>query len=834
MLYSYNCCCTLVSLQLDGPKRSSDSRQVFFVDYNSRKSQKQLLVVNLSRKSIQNNGFSSKLNLAGVNLVGKVETKCTMKCSSYGGCMPLILQSLEDVKDIDEALKPWEGNLSNKERTIILKEQTDWQRAWEIFNWFKSKGCYELNVIHYNIMLRVLGMARKWNLMWSLWNEMQCESIIPTNATYGTLINAYSKGGLKREALMWLCEMYKQGVKPDEVTMGTVVQAYKKAGEFCKAEDFFKRWSMAMDYAPRTHNSYSLYTYNTLIDTYGKAGLLAEASDTFAQMLSQGIVPDTVTFNTIIHICGNHERFEEVVSLVEMMDELQCYPDTRTYNILISLYAKCDDIAQATSYFKKMKDADLVPDIVSYRTLLYALSVRCMVQDAESLIMEMEIKGLEIDEYTQTALTRMYVKVGTLEQSCAWFEKFCDKMSSECYAANIDAFGEKGVLFLAEKAFSHCTERCKLSVLVFNVMIKAYGVRKEYDKACDLFNIMDDYGILPDKCTYCSLIQLLSDAELPHRAVTFVRSMQEAGLVSDCVPYSMVISSFTKLGEVRSAEDLFKEMIKVGVQPDIIIYSVLINAFAEVGSAQEAATYVELMKSMSLVPNSIICNSLIKLYTKIGYLREAEETYKLAKSLVGGPHLYSSNCMIHLYCDNAMVQNSEDIFHYLKLNGEANEFSYAMMLCIYKKMGRFDEAYKIAQEMHDLGLISDALSYNNLIGFYAADGRMKEALKTFQQMLSIGIKPDDATFKSLGIILLKRGVSKEAIKRLEKVREKDSLVGLQEWVKAMCSMVRLDETFTGFDGNKKEQRKGDLSIPKFYEGIGSYRESMYLEQYSCG
>ncbi|XP_020590639.1 pentatricopeptide repeat-containing protein At3g23020 [Phalaenopsis equestris] len=834
MLYSYKCCCNLPSLQLDGAKCLSESRQVLSIDFTSKKSKKQHFVVNLSRESNQNNGVSSKLNLAGSSLLDKIEAKCPAKFSSYGGCIPSILQALEDVKDIDEALKPWERNLNNKERTIILKEQTNWQRAWEIFNWFKSKGCYELNVIHYNIVLRSLGMAQKWSLLWSLWNEMQCEGIIPTNATYGTLINAYSRGGLKREALMWLGEMYKQGVKPDEVTMGTVVQAYKKAGEFCRAEDFFKRWSMAMGYATQAQNSYGLYTYNTLIDTYGKAGLLREASDTFAQMLSQGIVPDTVTFNTMIHICGSHERFEEVLSLVKMMEEVRCYPDTRTYNILISLYVKHDNIAQAIDYFKKMKEADLVPDIVSYRTLLYALSVRCMVEEVESLVMEMEINELEIDEYTQTALTRMYVKLGKLEQSWTWFEKFLDKMSSECFAANIDAFGELGMVFLSEKAFSSCAERRKLSVVVFNVMIKAYGVRKEYDKACDLFNIMDDYGILPDKCTYGSIIQLLSDAELPHKAAIFVRRMQEADLVRDCVPYSMVISSFTKLGEVRKAEDLFKEMIKFGLQPDIIIFSVLINAFAEVGSAQEAVTYLELMKSVGLVPNSIICNSLIKLYTKIGFLREAEEIYELAKSCAGGPHQYSSNCMIHLYCDNAMVEEAEETFHYLKLSGETNEFSYAMMLCLYKKMGRFDEAYKVAQEMHDLGFISDALSYNNLIGFYAADGRMKEALKTFQQMLAKGIKPDDAIFRSLGIIMLKRGASKEAIKRLKKVRERDALGGLQEWVKAMCSMVMLDETFNGHNVEEKGQRKGDFSIANFYEGIGSYRESMYLKQYSCG
>ncbi|KAG0494872.1 hypothetical protein HPP92_005866 [Vanilla planifolia] len=143
--------------------------------------------------------------------VGKAGELCPARYSAYGGCIPMILHALEELRDVNEALTPWEGNLGNKERTIVLKEQNNWERAFEIFNWFKGKGCYEINVIHYNIVLGLLGSAKQWDLLWSLWDEMQSKGIMPTNATYATLINAYSKGGLKREALMWLGEMYKRG-----------------------------------------------------------------------------------------------------------------------------------------------------------------------------------------------------------------------------------------------------------------------------------------------------------------------------------------------------------------------------------------------------------------------------------------------------------------------------------------------------------------------------------------------------------------------------------------------------------------------------------------------
>lgn len=759
----------------------------------------------------ENNSCSSSIQkkrgfVSGNGMV-KTQAKCSRKCLRHGGLIPAILESLETFADVDEALGPWEKRIGNKERTIILKEQSSWERALEIFDWFKRKGCYELNVIHYNVMLQTLGKARKWSLVESLWDEMGKMSIVPKNSTYGTLIDVYSKGGLKNKALRWLEVMAKQGMEPDEVTMGIVVQTHKKAGEFEKAERFFKKWCLGKsleDYGetsmqttsitingyPKRQVSLSSYTYNTLIDTFGKAGRLKEASGTFARMLKDGVFPNTVTFNTMIHIWGNQGQLEEVASLIHKMEDLQCSPDTRTYSILIAIHAKYD-IEMAANYFKKMKEASLEPDPVAYRTLLYAFSSRHMVGEAEDLIMEFDERCLEIDEFTQSSVTRMYIEAGMLDKAWLWFNRFHlrGNMTSDCYSANIDAFGEHGHVLEAERVFMSCQEGKTPSVLEFNVMIKAYGINKDYDKACQLFDSMEKHYIVPDKCSYNSLIQILASANLPHLAVLYVRKMQEAGFLSDCSLYCAVISSFVRLGQLERAEGVFSEMVGLNVPPDIVVYGVLVNAFADIGSVKQSLKYVDAMKEACMTINTFICKSLIKLYTKVGYLKEAEETYKKLQSFESGPDVYSSNCMIDLYSERCMVNQAEHIFGHLNKRGHANEFSYAMMLCMYKKLGRFEEADWIAQKMKELGLLSDLLSYNHVIWLYASAGRFKEAASTFKEMMESSIQPDDYTFKALGVGLIKCGVPQHAISNLEITRRKNALIGLQAWVSTLNAFL---------------------------------------------
>ncbi|KAI4367980.1 hypothetical protein MLD38_016600 [Melastoma candidum] len=736
-----------------------------------------------------------------------VQPKCSTKCSRYGGIIPAILQALDMFEDLDEAFGPWEDRMSCKERSIILKEQSSWERAWDIFEWFKRKRCYEANVIHYNIMLRILGRAQKWGYVEQLWDEMIANGVEPVNSTYGTLIDAYSKGGRREVALAWLGKMNKQGMVPDEVTMGIIVQMYKKAGEFGKAENFFKKWSnggFSQDSAISENTIHidgvrnvhlSSQTYNTLIDTYGKAGQIEEASDMLNQMLKEGILPTTVTLNTLIHMNGNNGKLEELDELMGKMEELRCVPDTRTYNILISIYTKLGDIYKANSYFEKMKKAGLEPDVVSYRTLLRAYSTRRLVSEAEDLMREMNDRGLEFDEYTQSALLRMYIDAGMLEKSWSWFMRFHLKgdMSSECYAADIDAYGQRGLVEFAERAFFCREKHARLTLLEFNVMIKAYGIANNHEKACQLFDSMESQGVEPDKCSYNSLIQILSTADLPRRAMPYLKMMQEAGLVSDCIQYCALMSNFVRLDELETAEDLYKEMLRNDVPRDIVVYGVLINAFAEAGNIEKVTSYVDEAKEAGLTLNNVIYNSLIKLYTKVGHLREAEIAYRMLQSSETGADVYSSNCMIDLYSKRAMLEEGRSVFRDLKNRGIANEFTYVMMLCLYRRIGRTDKAFQIAKRMREFGLLKDPMSYNQVLGVYILDGRIREAAVTFKEMNAAGISPDDSTFRLLGLLLTRCGISKHAIGKMEVSAKRDLNVGIQAYLSALSAIAMTDD-----------------------------------------
>lgn len=758
----------------------------------------------------------------------KVECKISQRDhhSRYGGFIPAILDSLETVQNLDQAFKPWK-RLNRKERTIILNEQTDWRRAMEIFDWFKAHGPYGVNLIHFNVVLRILSKAQNFNLLIDLWCEMHNLGIIPNNVSYTPLIEAYSKLGAKKAMLLWVGDMYKRGVSPDETTMVSILKAYKATGAFREGEQLFNRWITSRKNTPQTRKCCSLYTYNVMVGAYAKAGLFEKALDVFCRMIREGTEPDAVTFNTLIHACGRRGRFKEVPKFITAVIKLSCIPNSESHVSILSLCIKAGYIGLAESYFSAVKGKSVLLDILGYRKLLYAYTKRNMVDKAEALVREIEKRGIVIDEYTQSALTKMYVNAGLLRKAWSWFEKFADFVSSNCLSANIDAFGESGFLSLAERAFLWCLENNKVGVSTFNIMVKAYGIGKEYEKACELVDCMEEkYGVLPDSCTYNSLILVLSGAQLTEKASIYARKMYDAGLVCSCFSYSIIMGCFVKLGDVEMAENLFNEMSRLNIQIDIVIYAMLIDAYANIGNVEMAKKYLDLLRNAGFKVNLVICNSLLKLYSKAGCLLEAVETYRLLKSFrgTGRADLYASNCMLSLYSDNSMVKEAEEIFEELRLRKSANEFSYTTLLLLYKRLGRFKDAFIISREMQSLGYPKEPFGYNAVIGLYASLRRVKGAVRMFRHMVKSNVSPNNTTFRLLRYVLADCGVTRKDIRRLEKVTRRNSQIGLREWVKVINSVVRLDDFILENSTNLTGSMKKDSVVKSLKKDIFCEKE----------
>ncbi|XP_050205838.1 pentatricopeptide repeat-containing protein At1g73710 [Mercurialis annua] len=767
------------------------------------------------------------------------------KKKSYGGKLPSILKSLDcDINNIEQTLNSFCENLNPKEQTVILKEQRNWERVIRVFEFFKSRKDYVPNVIHYNIVLRILGRAQKWDELRRCWIEMAKNGVVPTNNTYGMLVDVYGKAGLVTESLLWIKHMRVRGLYPDEVTMNTVVKVLKDAKEFDSAHKFYKDWcagrieldelqlDSTSDYengpgsspvsfkhflstelfktGGRVHTPKSLgssdaeslvrkprltSTYNTLIDMYGKAGRLNDAAEVFSDMMKSGVAMDAITFNTMIFTCGSRGNLSEAEALMSKMEERGISPDTRTYNIFLSLYADAGDVNAAIRCYRKIREVGLFPDTVSHRTILHELCGRNMVKEAEAIMEEIDKSSQNIDGHSIPGIIKMYVNKGLLDRAQSLLDKcqFDGGLSAKTNAAIIDVYAEKGLWAEAEAVFykKWTSAAQKTDILEYNVMIKAYGMGKLYEKAFSLFRSMRNHGTWPDECTYNSLIQMFSGADLVDQAMDLLAEMQGAGFKPQCLTFSSIIACYSRLGQLSDAVDVYKNMVKVGVKPNEVVYGALINGYAEAGEVTEALEYFNMMGENGISANQIVLTSLIKVYSKLGCFNSAKQLYQKMMCLEGGPDIVASNSMISLYADLGMISEAELVFKNLREKGSADALSYGTMMYLYKSMGMLDEAINVAEEMKQSGLLRESMSYNQVMVCYATNGQLIECGKLLHEMIKKKIFPDEGTFKVLFTVLKKGGLPAEAVRQLESHYHEGKPYARQAVITSVFSLVGL-------------------------------------------
>lgn len=862
--------------KLQNPQSSLTTLGFNFTNHNHSLAKRQLYSVPIS----QNVNDIVNSRAQGQNLRGhRVSVGFKLQCHSkalvlptkvslvngkkkrYGGVLPSILRSLESENDVEKALKSFGENLSPKEQTVILKEQKGWERVLRVFECFKSQKEYVPNVIHYNVVLRVLGRAQRWDELRLCWIEMAKKGVLPTNNTYSMLVDVYGKAGLVKEALLWIKHMKLRGLFPDEVTMNTVVRALKNAEEFDRADKFYKDWcsgrielddldldsmgdsvigSVSEPISFKHFLSTELFktggrvptskimtsldtengiqkprltsTYNSLIDLYGKAGRLNDAANVFGEMMKCGVAMDVITFNTMIFTCGSHGHLLEAEALLSKMEERGISPDTRTYNIFLSLYADVGDIDAALNCYRKIREVGLYPDIVSHRTVLHVLCERNMVRDVEIVIEDMEKSGVSINEHSLPGIIKMYINEGRLDRAKLLYEK-CQLnrgISSKTCAAIIDAYAEKGLWSEAEVLFHRKGDMVGQTkdIVEYNVMIKAYGKAKLYDKAFSLFRGMKKHGTWPDECTYNSLIQMFSGGDLVDQARDLLTEMRETSLKPQSLTFSALIACYARLGRLSDAVDVYQDMVKSGTMPNEFVYGSLINGFAETGRVEEALKYFHQMEESGISANQIVLTSLIKAYGKAGSRDGAEMLYERLKDFDGGPDVVASNSMINLYADLGMVSEAKLIFENLRAKGWADEIAFATMMYLYKSMGMLDEAIDVAEEMKQSGLIRDCASFNKVMSCYAINGQLRECGELLHEMVTRKLLLDSGTCNVLFTVLRKAGFPIEAVAQLELSYQEGKPYSRQAIITSVFSVVGMHglalescETFTKADIN---------------------------------
>ncbi|XP_021724587.1 pentatricopeptide repeat-containing protein At3g16610-like [Chenopodium quinoa] len=363
-----------------------------------------------------------------------------------------------------------------------------------------------------------------------------------------------------------------------------------------------------------------------------------------------------------------------------------------------------------------------------------------------------------------------------------------------------------GRLSIARHVFDEIPEP---TVVLWNLMIRAYSWNGPFDASIDLYSQMIVSGILPNNYTFPFVLKACSGLNAIERGEEIHSHVLRLGFDSDVYVSTALVDLYAKCGELARAENVFYGMSC----RDIVAWNAMIAGFSVYGFYDDMIRLVVDMQEAGISPNSstvvtilpavaqacssshgkeihgysvrrgftnavMVGTGLVDMYGKCGCISYARITFDLLSlrnevtwsAMIGGyvasdqmrealklfnhmllkeagsPSLVTLCCAVRACTKLIDLANGRRIHGYILKSGYLSDLMVSnTTLSMYAKCGILDDAVKFFQEMNPI----DRVSYGAMISGSVQNGSSLQGLKFFRNMQSSGIDPDEATMLAL-------------------------------------------------------------------------------------
>ncbi|KAF5743770.1 hypothetical protein HS088_TW08G00357 [Tripterygium wilfordii] len=429
---------------------------------------------------------------------------------------------------------------------MLLKVQKDYVLSLEFFNWIKTQNPCSLTLDTYSMIMHILTKYRKFKSAESilrsiyvpgsidfpsklfeatLYSYRLCDS---SPRVFDMLFKCYAHMKKFRNATDTFCQMKNYGFLPTVESCNAYLSSLLDSDRSDIALAFYREMK-------RHRISPNVFSFNMVMSAYGKLGKLEKGIEVFRGMEKMGVGHNVASYNTLIAGYCNKGLLELALKLKNSMGKNEVHPNVVTFNALICGFCKEGKLHEANKLFSEMKAVNVSPNTVTYNTLINGYSQMGNSEVGGSLYEEMARNEVKADVLTYNALILGLCKEGKTKKA-AYLVKELDKN----FVPNASTF---------------------------SALITGQCVRRNSDRAFQLYKIMVRSGCHPNEHTF-----------------------------------RMLISTFCKNEDFDGALLVLEEMIERAIPPDLSILSEIYDRLCLCGKDELAMKLCSKMEARCLMP----------------------------------------------------------------------------------------------------------------------------------------------------------------------------------------------------------------------------------------
>uniref|UniRef100_A0A0E0FD05 DYW domain-containing protein n=1 Tax=Oryza meridionalis TaxID=40149 RepID=A0A0E0FD05_9ORYZ len=500
------------------------------------------------------------------------------------------------------------------------------------------------------------GNGRRWQVVPEIHAKAVTRGLGKYRIVGNLLIDLYSKNGLVLPAR----RVFEELSARDNVSWVAMLSGYAQNGLGEEALGLYRQMHRA-GVVPTP------YVLSSVLSSCTKAELFAQGRLIHAQGYKHGFCSEIFVGNAVITLylrCGSFRLAERVFCDMP-------HRDTVTFNTLISGHAQCGHGEHALEIFEEMQFSGLSPDCVTISSLLAACASLGDLQKGTQLHSYLFKAGISSDYIMEGSLLDLYVKCGDVETALVIFN------SSD-----------------------------RTNVVLWNLMLVAFGQINDLAKSFELFCQMQAAGIRPNQFTY-----------------------------------PCILRTCTCTGEIDLGEQIHSLSVKTGFESDMYVSGVLIDMYSKYGWLEKARRVLEMLKEKDVVS----WTSMIAGYVQHECCKDALAAFKeMQKCGIWPDNIGLASAISGCAGIKAMRQGLQ-IHARIYVSGYSGDVSiWNALVNLYARCGRIREAFSSFEEIEH----KDEITWNGLVSGFAQSGLHEEALKVFMRMDQSGVKHNVFTFVS--------------------------------------------------------------------------------------
>lgn len=484
--------------------------------------------------------------------------------------------------------------------------------------------------------------------------------------------------------------------------------------------------------------------FNSLIRSYGQAGLFQESLKLFGTMKSMGISPSVVTFNSLFSILLKRGRTSMAKNLYdEMLSTYGVTPDTHTFNILIRGFCMNSMVDEGFHYFKEMSRFKCDPDVITYNTLVDGLCRAGKVEIARNVVkgMRNRIVDLNPNVVTYTTLIRGYCMKKEVDEALCVLEEMTSQglkpneityntlLKGLCEAQKLDKIKE--ILEGTMRGEGFTPDNC-----TFNTLMHSHCNAGKLDEALKVFTKMSELQVPPDSATYSVLIRSLCQRRDYSKAEELFDELSKKEILLSnrgCTPivaaYKPIFEYLCSNGRTKKADEVFRQLMKRGTQ-DPPSYKTLIMGHCREGTFEAGYELLVLMLRRDFVPDVEIYDSLIDGLLEKGKPLLAQQTLEKMRKSCHLPKTSTFHSILAALLEKHCAGESAN-FVILMLEGNIrqNITLYTHLIRLLFSRGLRDKAFEIVGMLHDNGY---SIKIDEVVDFLCQSRKLLEACEMLQ------------------------------------------------------------------------------------------------------